>query len=57
MSTYWIQLNAATSPPVTDELPAYSNAIEIAGHATEKQKTVNHSAKVYVDGDITTNGI
>jgi len=42
---------------MTDELPAYPNAIEIAGHSPEKHKTVNHSAKVYVDGDITTNGI
>jgi len=42
---------------MTDELPAYPNAIEIAGHAPQKHKTVNHSAKVYVDGDITTNGI
>ena len=28
-----------------------------SGHDLAKHKTVNHSAKIYVDGDITTNGI
>jgi transposase-like protein len=42
---------------MTDELPAYPGAIELAGHWQGKHQTVNHSAKVYVDGDITTNGI
>jgi transposase-like protein len=42
---------------MTDDLPAYPNAIQLAGHGEEKHKTVNHTAKVYVDGDITTNGI
>lgn len=42
---------------MTDDLPAYPKAIELAGHGREKHKSVNHSAKVYVEGDITTNGI
>ena len=42
---------------MTDELRAYPGAIQEAGHSRSKHKTVNHSAKVYVDGDITTNGI
>ena len=40
---------------MTDELPAYPGAIELAGALPRKTSTVNHSAKVYVDGDITTN--
>jgi transposase-like protein len=42
---------------MTDELPAYPGAIRLAGKAGVEHQTVNHSAKVYVDGDITTNGI
>lgn len=42
---------------MTDELPAYPGAIELAGHANTPHKTVNHSADIYVDGDVTTNGI
>jgi transposase-like protein len=42
---------------MTDELRAYPGAIQEAGHPRSKHKTVNHSAKVYVNGDITTNGI
>jgi transposase-like protein len=42
---------------MTDDLRAYPGAIELAGHSSAKHKTVNHSAGVYVDGDITTNGI
>jgi transposase-like protein len=42
---------------MTDELPAYPGAIVQAGHKGVPHKTVNHTAKVYVDGDITTNGI
>jgi transposase-like protein len=42
---------------MTDDLRAYPGAIELAGHARTKHRSVNHSAQVYVDGDITTNGI
>jgi transposase-like protein len=42
---------------MTDDFSAYQGAIMKAGVSREKHKTVNHSAKVYVDGDITTNGI
>jgi transposase-like protein len=42
---------------MTDELPAYLGAIVQAGHKGVPHKTVNHTAKVYVDGDVTTNGI
>jgi len=42
---------------MTDEWGAYPGAMRKAGVSPAKHKTVNHSAKVYVDGDITTNGI
>lgn len=42
---------------MTDELRAYPSAIEQAGHSRVKHRKVNHSAGIYVDGDITTNGI
>jgi transposase-like protein len=42
---------------MTDDLPAYPGAIDSAGHGRARHKSVNHTAKVYVDGDITTNGI
>ena len=42
---------------MTDELPAYPKALRIAGQDEIKHKTVNHSAEIYVDGNITTNGI
>ena len=42
---------------MTDEWGAYPGAMMKAGVDRVKHKTVNHSAKVYVDGDITTNGI
>ena len=43
---------------MTDEFSAYPKALTAAGmHAPTEHKTVNHSAGVYVDGDITTNGI
>jgi transposase-like protein len=42
---------------MTDELPAYPKALRIAGQDEIKHKTVNHSAEIYVDGDVTTNGI
>jgi transposase-like protein len=42
---------------MTDEWKAYPGALAKAGMGSVKHKTVNHGAKVYVDGDITTNGI
>jgi len=42
---------------MTDEWKAYPGALVKAGVSIEKHKTVNHRAKIYVDGDITTNGI
>lgn len=42
---------------MTDELPAYPKAIRLSGHGNDKHKTVNHTRRVYVDGEITTNGI
>jgi transposase-like protein len=42
---------------MTDELPAYPPAIVKAGMEDVPHMTVNHSAGIYVDGDITTNGI
>ena len=42
---------------MTDELPAYPGAIVKAGMKDVPHKTVNHSAEIYVDGDVTTNGI
>ena len=38
-------------------LPAYPRAMIEAGIHGKKHETVNHSEGVYVDGDITTNGI
>lgn len=42
---------------MTDELPAYPGAIVKAGLEDVPHMTVNHSAGIYVDGDVTTNGI
>lgn len=42
---------------MTDELPAYPSAIVKAGMEDVPHLTVNHSDGIYVDGDITTNGI
>jgi transposase-like protein len=42
---------------MTDEFPQYPFAIERAGHSREKHRAVKHKDGVYVDGDITTNGI
>jgi transposase-like protein len=42
---------------MTDELRAYPGALVLAGHGGTPHKTVTHRAGVYVDGDITTNGI
>lgn len=42
---------------MTDEFSAYPGAIQQAGHSRTKHMTVNHHKGIYVDGDITTNGI
>jgi len=42
---------------MTDELPAYPKALRLSGHSIDKHFTVNHSAKTYVEGNITSNGI
>jgi transposase-like protein len=42
---------------MTDEWPAYPGAIVKAGLADTAHLTVNHHDGIYVDGDITTNGI
>jgi transposase-like protein len=42
---------------MTDDFTSYPFAMDRAGHSRSKHKTINHSAGVYVDGDITTNGI
>jgi transposase-like protein len=41
---------------MTDEFNAYPTAMKSLG-LTERHKTIKHKAGVYVDGDITTNGI
>jgi len=41
----------------TDELTSYPGAVKQSGLKNLEHKTVNHTAGVYVDGDITTNGI
>jgi transposase-like protein len=42
---------------MTDDFAAYPKAMIAAGIHGKKHKTINHTAGVYVDGDITTNGI
>lgn len=42
---------------VTDENRAYPKAFIEAGIHGTKHKTVNHSKNVFVDGDVTTNGV
>jgi transposase-like protein len=42
---------------MTDEWPAYKGALTQAGFDRGIHKTVNHHDGIYVDGDITTNGI
>jgi len=42
---------------MTDEFPVYPRAISLAGHSETPHKTINHRQGIYVDGDITTNGI
>jgi transposase-like protein len=42
---------------VTDDFGAYPNAFKRAGHDAAKHKTINHSKKVYVQGDTHTNTV
>ena len=42
---------------MTDDWKAYPWAMDKAGVSRSKHKSINHSAKVYVSGDVTTNGI
>jgi transposase-like protein len=42
---------------VTDDFGAYPNAMKRAGQDAAKHKTINHSSKVYVQGDIHTNTV
>jgi ISXO2-like transposase domain len=42
---------------IADELAAYPKALRLSGHDAAKHRTVNHSAEIYADGDVTTNGI
>jgi transposase-like protein len=42
---------------MTDEWNAYPGAVKQSGIRGLEHKTVNHHAGVYVDGDVTTNGI
>jgi transposase-like protein len=42
---------------MTDEWQPYPYALDKAGQSRSKHKTVKHKDGVYVDGDITTNGI
>jgi transposase-like protein len=42
---------------MTDEFITYPFALDKAGHPRYKHKTIKHKDGIYVDGDITTNGI
>ena len=55
----FIQEHVSTDVEVlmTDNFGAYPNAMKLAGHDAAKHKTINHSKKVYVNGDIYTNTV
>lgn len=42
---------------MTDDLPAYPGALAQAGFDKDQHRTICHNDGIYVDGDITTNGI
>jgi transposase-like protein len=42
---------------VTDDFGAYPNAMKRAGQNASKHKTINHSKKIYVQGDVYTNTV
>jgi transposase-like protein len=50
-------ISADVEVVMTDDWGAYPKAMIQSGINGRKHKTVNHSAGIYVDGDITTNGI
>jgi transposase-like protein len=50
-------VSADVTAIMTDELPAYPKALRLSGHDEEKHYTVNHSAEIWVDGNVTTNSI
>jgi transposase-like protein len=55
----YIKENVSQSVDVvmTDDAGWYPKAMVLSGIHGKKHETINHSAGVYVDGDITTNGI
>jgi transposase-like protein len=55
----YIKENVSQSVEVvmTDDLSSYPSAMMVAGIHGRKHHTINHTKGVYVDGDITTNGI
>jgi transposase-like protein len=55
----YIKENVSTDVELlmTDDFGAYPNAMKRAGQAATKHKTIKHSSKVYVDGDIHTNTV
>jgi transposase-like protein len=42
---------------MTDEMMGYPMALKRAGHSVAKHRTIKHKDHIYVNGDITTNGI
>lgn len=55
----YIKENVSTDVEVimTDEWPAYPGALTKAGFDSDQHRTICHHDGIYVDGDITTNGI
>jgi transposase-like protein len=55
----YIKENVADDVEVimTDDFTSYPWALDQAGVSRDKHKAINHSKGLYVDGDITTNGI
>ena len=50
-------VSADVAQIMTDELPAYPAALRLAGHDEGKHFTVNHGKQIFVEGNVTTNGI
>jgi transposase-like protein len=55
----YVKENVSTDVEVimTDDFGAYPNAFKRAGQDAAKHKTINHSKRVYVQGDIYTNTV
>jgi transposase-like protein len=55
----YIKANVSPEAEVicTDELTSYPSAVRLSGLDNLQHKTVNHFRHVYVEGDVTTNGI